>query len=180
MADSTVAAVSGSVYYHDVIKPELAGRFDLFFRQRLADQLGSEVFLCGSNMAIRRTTWRRIQHTLCDSGGLHEDFDLAIHIQLADEVVVFDSRLRAGVSLRRFGTGFMSAWRYMRLSPRTYALHGRKSQRHMYPIIAVVLSTYWFIWLNYNGYDSDSRRFSVRKLWLPNEIRVNPATYVDS
>lgn len=179
MANDQVAAVSGSVYYYDVIKPVLSGKFDIFFRQRLARQLADEVFLCGSNMAVRRSAWLGVRRSLCDRAGLHEDFDLAIHLEQRGQQVIFDEALRAGISLRRFGTGLINCWRYMQLSPRTYKVHGRRSQRHMYPIIAVVLLGYWFIWFNCRAYNIEKEHLSLRQLRLPSDIRVNPATYVD-
>jgi glycosyltransferase involved in cell wall biosynthesis len=179
-ADDQIDAVSGSVYYYDVSSPRLSGIFDLFFRERLARQLGDEVFLYGANMAIRRETWQTIRASLCQHGGLHEDFDLAIHAEDAGAGVVFDKTLQAGVSLRRFEGGLRDFWHYARLSPLTYARHGRKSQRHMYIVIVVTVTTFWFIWLNHQIYDPELEQISFRK--LVNNIstgRVNPATFVD-
>jgi glycosyltransferase involved in cell wall biosynthesis len=178
--DPVVDAVSGSVRYYDVTSPRLSGYFDLFFRQRLARQLGKEVFLYGANMAIRRTTWNMVRESLCMCGGLHEDFDLAIHAEELGARVVFDKQLCAEVSLRRFAGSITDFWGYALLSPQTYAKHGRRSQRHMYIIIAVVITTYWFIWLNHQIYDSETEQLSLRKLLTSvTPSRVNPATFVD-
>ena len=177
--DSDVVAVTGSVYYYDVIKPALSGRFDLFFRQRLARQLGNEVFLCGSNMALRRSAWRQVRAEVCAQPGLHEDFDLAVHLETHGGRVVFDKRLRVGISVRRFGISFKNCWQYMVIAPRTYAVHGRRSQWHMYSIIAIISLSYWFVWLNCNAYDPETKRLSWRQLRLTGTARVNPATFVD-
>jgi cellulose synthase/poly-beta-1,6-N-acetylglucosamine synthase-like glycosyltransferase len=179
-SDPTVDAVSGSVQYYDVTRPRLSGRFDLFFRQWLADKLGREMFLYGANMAIRRSSWRRVKGELCHRAGLHEDFDLAIHAETLGQRVVFDKNLRAGVSLRRFESGIHNFWQYAKLSPKTYAAHGRTSQRYMYVVIVVVLTTYWFIWLHHQGYDPEREGLSWRHLRAATStIRVNPATFVE-
>jgi glycosyltransferase involved in cell wall biosynthesis len=178
--DSTVDAVSGSVRYYDVTSPMLSGYFDLFFRQRLAKQLGDEVFLYGANMALRRSLWCAVRGSLCTEAGLHEDFDLAIHAEAYGARVVFNKELEASVSLRRFDAGIVDFWRYALLSPSTYARHGRKSQKHMYIIIVIAISTYWFIWLNHRIYDTELEQVSFRRLVTTTATsRVNPATFVE-
>jgi glycosyltransferase involved in cell wall biosynthesis len=178
--ESDIDAVSGSVYYYDIPTPRLSGVLDLYFRQRLADQLGSETFLYGANMAIKAETWRTIAGQTCTAAGLHEDFDLAIHAESSGAVVVFDRTLQASVSLRRFEGGLRDFWHYTQLSPQTYKRHGRTSQRHMYSVIFIVIVMYWFIWLNHAIYDADQQRVSYKRLLSGGTVgRVNPATFVD-
>lgn len=181
MADDTIAALSGAVSYHDFPKQQLTGSVDLWFRQRIARGMGDEVFLYGANMAIRRSVWRSVRHQTCAAQGMHEDFDLAIHIHWLGAKVVFDQRLRAAVSLRRFDSRFGDFWHYATLSPKTYALHGLKSQWHMYPVIGLVVLFFWPIKLLYKGYDSGAKRFlwSVLLTSTTTVARVNPATFVD-
>lgn len=179
--DQTVGAVSGSVTYHDLPCRNTFGKIELFFRSRIAAKMGDEVFLYGANMAIRKAVWRRAMPALCVQGGLHEDFDLAIHAQETGARIIFDQRLRAAVSLRRFNSSLSDFWCYARLNPRTYAAHGRTSQRHMYPAISLVLLSFWAIKLLHRGYNTDSGQFSWQKLFDTSAIiRVNPATFVDS
>lgn len=176
----SIDAVSGSITYHDIPFPSFFARLELYFRQRIADRMGDEVFLYGANMAIRRTAWLRTQRHVCTQGGIHEDFDLAIHAQETGARVAFDSSLHAFISLRRFDGSFPSFIRYALLNPRTYALHGRRSQKHMYPVIALVLLGYSPIKLLYRGYNEETGKFSLfRALFLPSQNRVNPATFVD-
>jgi glycosyltransferase involved in cell wall biosynthesis len=181
MNDKSVDAVSGSVYYYDVTSPKISGMIDLFFRQILARQMGDEVFLYGANMAVRREVWKLVRHELCSESGIHEDFDLGIHVQNNAGRVTFDKRLLAGVSLRRFDGGIVQLLRYMRISPYTYRRHGRTSQKYMYWMISIVLASYWFIWLNHRAYDVETEQASVRTLFTSAAAvgRVNPATYVD-
>jgi glycosyltransferase involved in cell wall biosynthesis len=179
-SDSTVDAVSGSVQYYDVTSPRISGVLDLFFRQRLARQLGDEVFLYGANMAVKRATWLEVSAHLCEEGGMHEDFDLAIHAEEQGSRVIFDKRLEAGVSSRRVEGGLKELWHYALISPATYARHGRSSQRHMYFVIVMVLTNFWFIWLNHQIYDTELEQISFRRLFAGGATgRVNPATYVE-
>jgi glycosyltransferase involved in cell wall biosynthesis len=75
--------------------------------------------LFGSNLALRASTWARLEplvhRTLRE---IHDDFDLAIHIE-PDMRVVFDKRLRVGVSARPFhslsGLGRRLNWAFATL-----------------------------------------------------------------
>ena len=179
--DPSISAVSGAITYHDLPSQTLVGRLELYFRQRIAKGMGDEVFLQGANMAIRRGAWRKIRPSVCNNGGLHEDFDLAIHAHKAKLQVVFDKKLQATLSLRRFDSTMVDFWQYAWLSPKTYARHGLHSQRHMYSVIWLVLCFYWPIKLIYRAYDPVAERMSIVKFFTStSEIgRVNPATFVD-
>jgi glycosyltransferase involved in cell wall biosynthesis len=179
-ADQTVDAVSGSVSYYDIALPRAVARVDLFFRQQIARGMGEEVFLYGANMALRRTSWLKARDSICLKGGVHEDYDLAIHLEDARERVVFDGRLRASTTLRRFDMESRAFWYYVWLQPHTYAIHGRKSQRHMYPAMILLSVFYWLLKALHRGYDVEAMRFSWQKLLDPAvPARVNPATFVD-
>jgi glycosyltransferase involved in cell wall biosynthesis len=183
MIDPSIAAVSGSISYHDLPWRVAASRLELFFRQRIANGMGKEVFLQGANMALRRSSWLNVRAKTCTSKGLHEDFDLAVHLhdlQDNSQRVVFDSSLHANLSLRRFDSSYASFVPYALQNPKTYAVHGRTSQRHMYPALVLVLVFYAPIKLLYRGYDPYSERFSFAKLFaVATNIRVNPANFVD-
>ncbi len=180
MQDSSIAAVSGSISYHDLPWHDSLSRLELSFRQRIANGMGRECFLQGANMAIRRSRWQLVRTRLCAEKGLHEDFDLAVHLHDAEQKVIFDPSLHANLSLRRFDTTYLDFIRYAIQNPKTYAVHGRASQRHMYPVIAFVIAFYVPIKLLYRGYDSTTDRFSLGKLVsAPSQARVNPASFVD-
>lgn len=183
MADPTIAAVSGSISYHDLPWRSTASRLELFFRQRIANSMGSEVFLQGANMALRRSSWLKVRSKTCRAKGLHEDFDLAVHLhdfRDPQQRVVFDPSLHANLSLRRFDSSYASFVPYALQNPRTYAVHGRTTQRSMYPAICLVLLFFAPIKLLHRGYDPLTERFSLTKLLaVPASIRVNPANFVE-
>ncbi len=177
--DSELDALSGAVSYYDLPYRKLASRIDLFFRQSIANRMGEEVFLYGANMAIRRKSWLKTKPFLCNGGGLHEDFDLAIHAQETGAKVVFDRRLKASVSLRRLDVSWPHFLQYAMLNPKTYAVHGKTSQRNMYGALALALSFFWFIKLLHRSYDTKSLKYSWHKLFSSVESRPNPATFVE-
>jgi len=178
--DTELDAVSGAVSYHDLPWKYFLSKLDLTFRSWIASGMGDEVFLFGSNMALRRSAWLKVRNSVCSAKGMHEDFDLAIHLHGIGCSVTFDRRLQAEVSLRRFNTSLQEYWHYVWLSPETYRMHGRVAHRRMYPVVALVVSHYWLIKLLLLSYDPHERTIAFRNLWLQRAaVRVDPTSYVD-
>lgn len=160
-SDSNVAAVSGVMHY-DVGLKQTVDRIDLFFRRRLARLLGETdtVFLQGANAAVRRSAWLQTERHLCRRGNMHEDFDLAIHLQDIGHAVAFDERLHANISARRTDVGFLQFANYCRMSPHTYAQHELDSRRHMYLVVALAIAAYVPARILYRGYNPTTNKFS--------------------
>lgn len=181
-ADESVGAVTGSAGYHDLPFPKLSSRIDLSLRRYLARVLGSDVAMQGANMAIRRTVWSNISPHLCRKPGMHEDFDVSIHATAMGNKVVFDESLLVTLGYRQAEACFRDFTEYVMLSPRTYALHGLRRQRYMYPVVWLAIAAYAPLKLLHRGYDKRTERFSwsrVMQVPAPAQVRVNPATYVD-
>ena len=175
-----IDALSGAVSYHDMPWKAFIGRLDLVFRQWIANGMDDQVYLYGANMAIRRSTWYKVRHSVCRRGGIHEDFDLAIHLAALGATVVFDQRLKAAVSLRRFDVGFLNFWQYAWLNPRTYLVHGKRAEPRMYTVIALVITNFYAIQMVYRSYDATTDRLALANLFNQRpHLRVNPATFVD-
>jgi len=176
--DPDVDAVSGVALYYNVAAAPLFDAIDLFFRRRLSRQLKDRVFLWGANMALRRGAWERVRPALCQRGGLHEDYDIAIHLQELGGRVVFDERLRAQVSSRRIDVGYLDFMRYVWVSPRTYAQHGIRGRRHMYSVVLVCAAGYLPARMLHRGYDPVLDRWS--KVFEPTSAlpRVDPTANV--
>jgi glycosyltransferase involved in cell wall biosynthesis len=169
-AESRVAAISGSVRYHDVRCARLFAAIDLRLRRHAARNMGNEVFLQGANMAVRKSAWRAVRHRLCSRGGMHEDFDLAIHLAEAGHMVEFREDLTASISARCLDDTVSDFWSYALLSPGTYAQHNIRSGRYMYPIVILILLFHLPLRTLYRN--SNIAQFTEYR-------RVNPATFVD-
>ncbi len=177
--DTSLDAVSGAVSYYDLPWKRFVSWLDLRFRQWIANGMGGDVFLFGSNMALRRSAWHQVRQQVCNSGGMHEDFDLAIHLHDAGAKLSFDRRLLAAVSLRRFDVTLRNYWNYVRLSPRTYRLHGRTSQGRMYPVVLLVTCNYWMIRLLYRSYNPHDGSLTPRNILLSRPpFRVDPTSNI--
>jgi glycosyltransferase involved in cell wall biosynthesis len=181
MRDKSIAAVSGAPHYHDFALSGVADKIDRFFRTHLARKLANENFLWGANMAVRKSAWLAVQKQgLCAEAGLHEDFDLGIHLQEAGFRVAYDERLVANVSSRRVDTGFWAFVRYGLVSPKTYAAHGLQSRRHMYPVLLVTWACYFPGRILYRGYNPKTGNFSLAHIFVATTARIDPTTNASS
>lgn len=171
-----VSAVSGAPHYYDFPLASLADAIDLPLRSRLARKLKQTNFLWGANMAVRRSAWRKVRRSLCSASGMHEDFDLAIHLQEQGLKVVYDEQLIAGVSSRRIDSRFLPFVRYSLVSPRTYALHGLSSRYHMYPALFICWACYLPGRIIYRAYNPATKGYSINQLLSAGSGRVDPTT----
>lgn len=178
MSDRTISAVSGAPHYHDFALPNLANAIDHYWRQRLADKLVDTNFLYGANMAMRRDAWLAVRGHLCTEADIHEDFDLAIHLQERGYLVTYEASLIAGISSRRINTGFGPFLRYTLVSPRTYALHQLSSRRHMYPALMISWLCHLPGRVLYKAYDPQTARFSWAQFLMASTSRVDPTSHV--
>lgn len=178
--DASVDAVSGAALYYNVAAAGAFNAIDLFFRRRLERKMGDRLYLWGANMALRRSAWQRVKPFLCSTGGLHEDYDIAIHLQELGARVTFDERLQAQVSSRRIDVSYRDFMRYVWVSPQTYARHGLSCQRHMYPIVAICAIGYLPARILHRGYAVQEGRFKWSKLFAPATAipRVDPTANI--
>ena len=179
-SSSNADAISGSVGYHHAPFSSLFSIIDGGFRRYLTWSLGRELALQGANMALRASAWRSSRSLMCNRGGMHEDFDLSIHLREAGFSTVFEPSLQAHVALRQLGGTWSSFAHYVLLSPGTYAQHKRLRRIFMYPVVGIALVFYPLLRTLYLGYDEQKDGFSVRTWLQPRSTgRVNPATFVD-
>ena len=162
--NNNIDAVSGAAEYYSVAAAGLFNSIDLFFRKRLERQLKDRVYLWGANMAMRREAWLKVRPCLCAEGDMHEDYDIAIHLQQIGGQVRFDERLRARVSSRRIDVNYASFMRYVLVSPGTYARHGIRRRWHMYEVVLVCALGYLPARLLHKGYDPLLEKFSFSRL----------------
>lgn len=170
--DPALAATSGRMHYYDVALSTVVDACDGYFRRALANDLGARdiAFLQGANMALRKSSWRLVKPHVCSQGGMHEDFDLAIHLQDMGMKVSYDDHLRAGISARRTDVGFLSFLHYVRVNPHTYVLHGKNRIGRIYWVCLLALIAYLPCRILYRGLDPVTRRFSVRRMLFLNSL----------
>ena len=179
-SDSSVAAASGVMRYHDMAFAPIVNRLDLIIRRWLAKRLDNEVAMQGANMAVRASMWRDVRNEVCEQSGMHEDFDIGIHIIRKDGQLCFDESMIATIGFRQGASALNDFAHYVLLSPRTYKLHGLTSQKHMYPVVYLAILFYLPLRFAHLSYDAKKGGFSWRALMAgQSSARVNPATFVD-
>lgn len=121
-------ALTGGGYFYNVKIPsrgvggwmlsEIAFRFNRFIM--------GHYILWGSNMAFTRKQWHKVKNDTCLEVDIHEDLDLAIHLNREGYEVTYMAGLKVGVVMRRV----FDDWRHLRatmlLWPRTLKRHGNK------------------------------------------------------
>ncbi len=95
-----IAALSGSFIFYDLpFKTKLWA--DIYFKFMRFIQKGKET-LIGPNMALKKTVWQKVAKETCfNEKIIHEDVDLAIHINRLGEKIIFDPELLVFLSGRR-------------------------------------------------------------------------------
>ena len=172
--DTTLAAVSGRPVYYDVALPKFFTAVENFFRRTMVRELQDILFLQGANMAIKKSSWHQIKQHVCLRQNMHEDFDLAIHLQEYGHSVIYDDNLVAGLSARRIDVGFLSFMRYAGMSPHTYALHEVREGRRMYPVMVVTAIGWLPGRILYRGYNPVTDSFSFLRVFKRRKYLERP------
>lgn len=175
-----LTAVSGSCNYYDFLFSNLVNRIDRTLRLYMHRRLKQRTFLFGSNMALRKTSWDQVKSSLCSVSAIHEDMDLAIHLQELGHEVGFSKELIAGTSFRRIESGFISFVKYSLVSPRTYARHHIQRRFYMYPIILFCWLVYAPAHFIYLFYSPEDHSYNFKNLLIRNlhKMRVDPTSNV--
>ena len=167
------SAVTGSVFYYDMPLSSVNYRLDHFFRSIMNTKMDEFPFLYGSNMAVLKTAWRQVADATCINKRLHEDLDLAVHLQENGLYITYRPDLRAGVSARRYDDTLNDFSRYMKMYVDTYRAHDR---RGLMPFVAMTAFTTGYIALQplRRAYDPRTGRRSIRQLVRGHKARKNP------
>jgi len=175
-ADSDVAATSGKMLYYDIAFKNVLSRVELAFRRWYARSFTptNTVFLQGASMAIRRNAWKSVRNELCERSDIHEDYDIALHLQRLGLKVTFDERLVAIMSARRLDSTFVDLVKYALVNPYTYRIHSAPRYRRMYVAIITFAIVYLPLRLLYRGYNSKTSRFELKRMFGATTSRVNP------
>lgn len=178
--DQDLDAMSGAATYYNMSAAKLFNAGDLRLRRYLARKLEGSLYLWGANMAVRRSAWMHIRNELCSLNGMHEDYDIGLHLQQRGYTVGFCEDLTVGVSSRRIDVSYIEFMRYTLASPRTYAAHQAGHQLTWYLATAMAALTYLPAHVLHRGYDTRQRRFTLKRLLSERtrQQRVNPTANV--
>jgi glycosyltransferase involved in cell wall biosynthesis len=159
---SSAVAVTGPVNYYDMPFPSSNYRFDHFMRSSIYNWSPKSPFLFGSNMAIKRSAWIKVRPLLCADSYMHEDLDLAIHLDKIGHRILYEKDMLAGASGRRYNDPLSRFYIYLSMYRQTYL-------RHNLHCLAIYSATGVY-WLGYIVIHPS------RNLWYRLHSWLNPMT----
>lgn len=125
-ADPSVSAATGPVVYYDMPLRRFGKVADNTLRKAMWKLARDYKFLFGSNMAISRAAWLAVREETCadEEDLMHEDLDLAVHVNAAGLKIVYAPKMLAGMSGRRMDDSPADIVSYIGRFDRTYNHHG--------------------------------------------------------
>lgn len=120
-------AWSGAGYFYNVRLPRLVNFAYRLLAFRFNKLLIGHYTLWGSNMALTREQWQTVRHEVCKRTGIHEDLDLAIHLNAHGYPPVYDRTIKTRAELRRVHSDHHKLWDYLQWWPRTLRIHGKRT-----------------------------------------------------
>jgi glycosyltransferase involved in cell wall biosynthesis len=120
-------AWSGAGYFYNVRLARLVSFAYGLLAFRLNKLLLGHYTLWGSNMAFPRAQWLDVRDDICDRVDIHEDLDLAIHLNQKKYDIVYDTTIKTHAELRRVHSDRHKLWDYLQWWPRTLRIHGKKA-----------------------------------------------------
>lgn len=95
-------ALTGGGYFYNVPLPRFNGWALSQLAYRLNRFIMGHYILWGSNMVIPTSMWRKVRSQVCsERHDIHEDLDLAIHLNQAGVPITYRESLRVGVEMKR-------------------------------------------------------------------------------
>ena len=116
-------ALTGGGYYYNSPVPRISAYVLDFLAFRVNRVALGHHFLFGSNMAIQQSTWLKVKDKLCIRDDIHEDIDIAIHINELSIPIIYKRRFQVGVKLRRVFQDHNKLWGVLMLWPQTLKVH---------------------------------------------------------
>lgn len=164
MADDSIGAVTGPVYFKDMPAKDTLEFLDKKLRGFAFRHGSSHAFLFGSNMAIRKRAWNKVKDKVCTMQKFHEDTDLGIHVSMAGEKIIFAEDIVTGMSGRVVDQTWLSSLRYVDQALEAYRYHGLNT-------VMLAILYYWVAVVFQPGlrliraaYDPKSQSISLKKL----------------
>jgi glycosyltransferase involved in cell wall biosynthesis len=176
--NENVDAVSGSAIYYDMAGSRLASRLDLMVRRLFARHLSGNLYLWGANMAVRKYAWNSVRDTLCNCGLIHEDQDLALHLQDIGKTVIFDEDMLAYVSSRRIDTGYFNFISYTKRGVDTYAHHNSPGKAYLRMLVVAATIGYLPALILHRIYDQKTGKTSLLSIKQNITPRIDPTSNV--
>ncbi|MEO8862867.1 MAG: glycosyltransferase family A protein [Candidatus Saccharimonadales bacterium] len=116
-------ALTGGCYIYNVRLPRFAGWVQGQIAFRFNRLIMGHYILFGSNMVLPKQVWQKVKPTVCHDNDIHEDLDLAIHVDRLGLAITYHEGLKVGIKMRRIFTNRRALWGNLLLWPNTLKRH---------------------------------------------------------
>lgn len=170
---SDVAAVTGPMYFYDMPLQEENYFAEHVFKSALHKYDKQFPFLAGNNMAIRASSWNAVKDETCHVKNIHEDIDLAIHLNMNGFKLKYDGGIRSGTSARRFDDPPIKFMKYIKMMTRTFKHHQLNPVGAHVAEVAYGLG-YVSFWPLRRSYEPKTGKRTIKQLVRGHNPRKNP------
>ncbi len=121
-------ALTGGGYFYNLKMPPKAvgGWIHNQVAIRLNRFIMGHYILWGSNMALTKEQWNAVKSLTCSQTDIHEDLDLAIHLNRIGYQIAYRSNIQVGVKMKRMFDDYPSLYENTLWWPRTLKRHNIK------------------------------------------------------
>ena len=119
-------ALTGGGYFYNMRARRFNGWFWTLLAHRVNYLVIGHNILWGSNMALPKTLWKKVESKTCNREDIHEDIDIAIHLNRLNYEIKYMPSLKVGALLKRVYTDHADLHEHMARWPRTLRSHGYK------------------------------------------------------
>ena len=137
--------ITGPGYFYNLPFKKLVMTITDVFGFRVTKYLSGNNILWGSNMAILKKDWQKIKNKICDRKDIHEDLDLAAHLEKIGIPTEYDQNLIVGAEMKTGLTKARSTWNYLLMRPRTHRVHRSGKWVISYLCALFIFSLYWIM-----------------------------------
>ncbi len=96
-----IDALNAPIAFYDLPNPELSNILSAVYNN-ISRKIYQHELLCGPSMSLTKNIWKKVRSSVClKDSDVHEDIDLAIHINHVGGRIGFDKKLVIDISGRR-------------------------------------------------------------------------------
>lgn len=171
--NKSVGAATGPVMYYDMPFKKTGFKIDKSIRQIIEKINDDFPYLFGTNMAIRRSVWKKYRSEFCQTKNIHEDLDIGIHLSQAKVHIAYRPEMVVGMSARRFDNNPKDFYRYMSFYKSSFAHHGIETNTPKFAM-ATYIFAYFLLRPLRLMYDDEKKGLNFRQLFYQRTARKHP------
>ncbi len=171
--NNEISASTGPVVYYDMPFKRTGFKIDKTIRQAIDKFNDDFPYLFGTNMAIRKSIWKKYRSEFCLRKDIHEDLDIGIHLSLHDEKIAYKPNMVVGMSARRFDSNPKDFYRYLSFYKSSFNSHNIETNTTKFAM-ATYIFAYFLLKPVRLMYDENKKNFNLKQLFMPKKARKHP------